>query len=77
MVSSFGSGSLSGGGYWLWGYFCILPQFHDIITDSASSFPLDFCSVDEEIEAQGNDSRYMTARLRAQVVCLTAVAIRF
>ena len=40
-------------------------------------FPLGFCSVDEEIEAQGNDSRYMTARLGAQVVCLTAVAIRF
>lgn len=39
--------------------------------------PLDFCSVDEEIEAQGNDSRYVTARLGTQVVCLTAVAIRF
>lgn len=50
------------------GYFCILPEFHDIITNSASPLsPLDFCSVDEGVKGTGNDSRYVTVGLELKL----------
>lgn len=37
------------------GGISVYSEFHDIT--NLASFPLDFCSVDEEIEALGNDSQ--------------------